>query len=586
MQKQLFFFLICAFTGGLTAPTFSQAHITPILEQAFQQGKNMDILVIFKEKADLSAATRIHGKNQKAAFVFAQLQSVAERTQRPVRDFLHLENAEVNSFYIVNAISVKNCSATLARQLASFETVATIASDPWVSLPLPVQEPIVAERDGVEWGIEKINAPSVWALGYSGQGVTVGGADTGYDFTHPALNSHYRGFNTISGQTDHNYSWHDAIIAPSPLNTTPDNPCGYNIDAPCDDHGHGTHTAGTMAGDDHQGNQIGVAPGAKWIGCRNMERGSGQPSSYIECFEWFLAPTDLNGENPNIDFAPHVINNSWYCSSEEGCTDTSVDELIHEALVNLKASGVVVVVSNGNFGNGGCATTTGAPAYFAESFSVGSTTSDDLISNFSSKGPVFVDLSGRIKPDVSAPGQAVRSCIPGNNYAFFSGTSMAGPHVAGLVALILSANPALAGEVAAIENIIKNTCVPLNGPVDCSDNNGMNYPNNTFGYGRINALDAVNDALSISNTSFIADVPQCYAYPNPVHNELIVQSNGNAQITACQITDVQGRQVRAWPGHESSQLRLDLTGFTEGVYLIYATLSTGNIQTLKVVVQH
>src|ERR1039458_1392180 len=158
--------------------------------------------------------------------------------------------------------------------------------------------------------------------------------------------------------------------------------------------------------------QIGMAPGAKWIGCRNMERNWGTPASYVECFQWFLAPTDLNGQNPDPSKAPDVINNSWYSDASEGTTNLFV---FQTAVENLRAAGVVVVVSAGNEGSG-CSTIT-SPAIYDASFSVGATDSGDNIAGFSSRGPVTVDGSNRLKPDVSAPGVNIRSSVPGNGYA-------------------------------------------------------------------------------------------------------------------------------------------------------------------------
>ena len=68
---------------------------------------------------------------------------------------------------------------------------------------------------------------------------------------------------------------------------------------------------GTMVGDDGGANQVGMAPDAKWIGCRNMDVGNGTPATYSECFQFFLAPTDLTGANPNPALAPHAINRNW-----------------------------------------------------------------------------------------------------------------------------------------------------------------------------------------------------------------------------------------------------------------------------------
>ncbi len=147
-------------------------------------------------------------------------------------------------------------------------------------------------------------------MGYSGQGVVVGGQDTGYDWDHPALVGAYRGWD--GSTVSHDYHWHDAIHGNDP-HTSPGNPCGYDLPEPCDDRGHGTHTMGTVLGDDGGRNQIGVAPGAQWIGCRNMDRGYGQPATYLECFEFFLAPYPVGGRLHRAipDLAPDVTNNSW-----------------------------------------------------------------------------------------------------------------------------------------------------------------------------------------------------------------------------------------------------------------------------------
>lgn len=565
--------------------------IAPELREAFLRGETPDIMIVMAEQADVSGANNLHGKGKKAVFVFDRLRQTAERTQYNLRQLLASENADANSFYIVNAVSVKNCSAALAEKIVALSEVKGISADPWVAFPQPETARDnfsgVAERNGTEWGIQKINAPAVWALGYTGQGITVGGADTGYDWGHPAIKTHYRGY-TSETVFNHNYNWHDAIKANSPLN--PDsipNPCGINISAPCDDNNHGTHTAGTMVGDDGQGNQIGVAPGAQWVGCRNMERGWGQPSTYIECFEWFLAPTDLNGQQADPLKSPHVVNNSWYCAVSEGCTDLNINELLHIAVINLKASGVVVVVSNGNFGSQGCASTYGPPAYFEESFSVGSTQESDTISNFSSRGPVIIDGSQRIKPNVSAPGQFVRSSIPGNQYAYFSGTSMAGPHVVGLVALMLSANPALVGEVSKVEDLIEATCLPINGLADCSDNNGLDYPNNTYGFGRVDALKAVEQALLVSAEEGSPSELSVVVFPNPATNQIYIgghQLNGPVTI---KLYDARGnllaeKQVSATAGQ---LIPMEAGGFPEGVCFWQVQKTDGQSASGKILIK-
>ena len=316
-----------------------------------------------------------------------------------------------------------------------------------------------------------------------------------------------------------------------------------------------------------------------------MERGWGQPSTYLDCFEWFLAPTDTNGLNPLPEKAPHVINNSWYCGVEEGCTDLDINDMLRLAVVNLKASGVVVVISNGNNGSQGCGSTTGPPAYFEESFSIGSTQESDTISNFSSRGPVLIDGSGRVKPNVSAPGQFIRSSTPNGNYGYSSGTSMAGPHVVGLVALILSANPALIGEVAAVEDIVESTAVPLYGWVDCSDNGGQTLPNNTYGYGRVDALAAVNKALLVDVPYNPASDISVSVFPNPASTVMYFSLSGISGTTCTlQIFSPDGRLVQetAVTTTGSDRIKVPVSKWSNGLYFWSVTTENGIKQSGKI----
>lgn len=199
-----------------------------------------------------------------------------------------------------------------------------------------------------------------------------------------------------------------------------------------------------------------------------MERGLGKPSSYLECFEWFLAPTDFNGLNPDTDKSPHVINNSWYCATFEGCTDLSVNELLHTAVINLKAAGVVVVVSNGNDG-GTWATTSNPPAYFEESFSVGATRSNDTIAGFSSRGPGIDSDSCVSNPTCVWLLMSVPAFVRVNTPIF---QARAWPDLMWLVWLrsCCRRTPHLAGDVAAIETIIEESAVYLADTLDCAPN--------------------------------------------------------------------------------------------------------------------
>ncbi len=554
--------------------------ISPAVQAAFGRGEQVDLLVAFQEQADLRGARDIKTKSAKARFVYHQLLQTAAGAQARAICLLRQKDARINSFFLVNAIAVEAADPSLIALLAELPEVRSIGIDPWAPFQEPVPEQnVVTQRNAIEWGVERINAPLVWAMGYTGQGITIGGADTGYDWQHPALQSKYRGWNAYDSSATHHYNWHDAIHEVSPLSPdTTVNSCGLNLSSPCDDGFHGTHTMGTMTGDDEMGNQIGVAPGARWIGCRNMERGNGKPSSYLECFQWFLAPTDLNGLNADPELAPHVINNSWSCTVGEGCTDLTVNELLREAVVNLKTSGVVVVVSNGNFGRYGCNTTQEPPAYFEESFSVGSTRFNDTLSNFSSRGPVTIDGSNRIKPNVTAPGSLVRSSFPGGNYNYLSGTSMAGPHVAGLVALILSARPEFAGNVDLIEHIVEQSAVYKIDTSNCGID-GTLRPNNAYGWGRVDALAALNMILEEVSTTEEPPGFSATVSPNPSKGEMLFDLQNMSGKATLNIYSTDGRLVFATNRTIQNRdlLPVSLASERPGIYFWQVTTGAGSV---------
>jgi subtilisin family serine protease len=451
-----------------------------------------EFVIFLNEQADLSAAASLKTKLEKGEFVYRKLTETARQTQAPILADLTAQGASHQPFWVANMIWVRG-DLSLVQRMAARADVKRVCANPTVYVPeptAPVTRAPLSVSSGVEWNISKVHATEAWSLGYTGQTVVVAGQDTGYQWNHPALINHYRGYDGVS--TNHNYNWHDAIHS-NDVHNSGTNPCGYNLLAPCDDNGHGTHTVGTMVGDDGAGNQIGMAPGAKWIGCRNMERGWGSPASYSECFQWFIAPTDLNGNNPDPSKAPDVINNSWYCPAEEGCTSP---EMLQTVVDNTRAAGIVVVVSAGNSGLSGCSSVSEEPAIYDASLSVGATDSSDNIANFSSRGPVTVDGSNRLKPNLSAPGVNVRSSYPTSTYAVLSGTSMAGPHVAGAVALLISAHPELRGQPDTIQSLLQQLATPLTNSEVCGGLAAANVPNNTFGWGRLDALASLGLADS------------------------------------------------------------------------------------------
>jgi serine protease AprX len=451
------------------------------------------VVIYLKSQADLRAA---YGMSDPARgwYVYRTLKEHAAKTQAPVIKQLQDRGVPYQSYWAANVIFTRG-SPTLVSDLAARSDVAVIESNDASKWITDTKGSKAGSSTGhsaatVENGVMKVHAPELWKLGFTGQDIVVANQDTGVRWTHNALKPHYRGWDAGTQTADHNYNWHDSIHHDIDGNGT--NPCGFDSRQPCDDNAHGTHTTGTAVGDDGAGNQIGVAPGAKWIGCHNMDSGTGRPETYTECFQFFIAPTDLHGQNPRPDLRPDVMNNSWGCPTSELCAADTLRQIVE----NTQAAGIFVEVSAGNEGPN-CSTVNNPPSLYEASYSTAAVDGHQAHNNlagFSSRGPVTVDGSNRIKPNIAAPGVNVRSSVNTSDTAYesgWSGTSMAGPHVVGVVALLWSAYPTLRRDIAGTKALLNETANPdvvVSNGTQCG---GIDHvPNNHFGYGLVDVLAA------------------------------------------------------------------------------------------------
>ncbi|MGN9768177.1 S8 family serine peptidase [Micromonospora sp. SD12] len=456
--------MILAATGLAATGSGAQASpsdkIRPELTKELQGKTEGDFWIRFKDRADLGEAAAIKDWAKRGTAVADALKKTAANSQSKIRAELDGSGTKYETFWATNAIKVSGGSLTMAQSFAAHAEVEGLYAPVAYEVPEVTKGTDEKTVNALEWGIANINADDVWSqYGVKGAGITVANIDTGVQFNHPALVNSYRG-NNGDGTFDHNYNWFRAAGS-----------CA----APCDTNGHGTHTMGTMAGADGA-NQIGVAPEVKWIaanGCCPSD------AALVTSGQWMLEPTDLNGQNPDASKRPNIINNSW------GTTLPSNDPFMEDVTLAWTASGIFGVWSNGN--SGSACQTSGSPGSLVSNYSAGAYDVNNNIASFSSRG---AGQNGEIKPNIAAPGVNVRSSIPGSGYASYNGTSMAAPHLAGAIALLWSAAPALVGDVTATRALLDNSAIDK-ADAQCG---GTADDNNVFGEGRLDALALLNGA--------------------------------------------------------------------------------------------
>jgi len=423
--------------------------------------------VVLKDQSDTSFALEIEDWQERRQVVFDTLTGKADESQASLRDLLKERGADYTSFYLVNALEVHGNG--LRGLLTKQPDVQTILESPQAR---PLRRPQPADPGNspqyqlgeITWNIQKIEANRAWEeVGITGEGIVIGIADSGVDAQHPALAENYHG------------QWYDPWEGAL---------------QPVDEDGHGTGTAGVALGQDG----IGVAPGAVWIGCRNLARNLGNPGDYLRCMQFLFAPFPAEGD-PLQDGDPslgaHLTSNSWGCPAEEGCDLLTLGIGVE----NLANAGQLMVVSAGN--EGPSCYTVGAPANAPQALSVGATDKLNLLAYFSSRGPADDGAGDEVtKPDFVAPGSEVLSSWAGGGYNTADGTSFAGPHLAGTVALMWSANPALIGDLETTRRILAETATGIQAQAGCGGS--TDDQNNAYGYGVINAYAAVQQALALA----------------------------------------------------------------------------------------
>lgn len=450
------------------------------LMDQFDNQEEVTFLVKFKQKADTEKAvqdvrdnadknslTSMEIQANQHAAAVTELRETAMNEQQDVLTYLEDSDQvkDYHAYFIVNGMAVTG-SKEVAAEIAEYPEVEKILPNEnrqlfsTSAMDENVKKP-EADLDHVEWNVEKVKAPHAWDEGVDGKGTVIASIDTGVDWEHPALKEKYRGYQPETEEVDHAYSWFDATTGET---------------EPYDDQGHGTHTVGTMVGSESDDtNQIGVAPEASWMAVKAFEDEGATDDDLLAAAEWIIAPTDEDG-NTRLEMAPDIVNNSWGGGP-------GLDEWYRDVVKEWRHANIFPVFAAGNVDNDnpGGPGSVASPANYPESFAVGATDITDKLASFSLEGPSPYD---EIKPDVVAPGQAIRSSIPGDEYAENSGTSMAAPAVSGVVSLMQSIDKTTTPD--ELEEILTSTAIPL------TDEDYENSPNNGYGHGLVDALNAVS----------------------------------------------------------------------------------------------
>jgi len=389
----------------------------------------------------------------KASLMTTLMKQLTSQSQSPFMSIINQFGAgtKATPFYISNVISMKDVNLPLINALATVPGPFTLREEQIFSggdiESSPGQNNISSLAARGQWSVEKIEAPAVWDNGIFGEGILIANIDSGVYKDHEALRDNFAG------------AWKDAVNGQD--------------DQPYDDHGHGTHTMGTICG---RSRGIGVAPGATWIACKaldSLNRGSEQ--SLLSCGQWIFEQRPL----------PHVVCNSWG-------GDRGGNTWYNNVISSWRSVGIIPVFSIGNDGNQ-CGTAR-SPGDQDNLISVGNTDINDVVARTSSRGPAV--RSRKTKPEVSAPGENVWSASNNGDtqYRSFSGTSMAAPHVTGAIALMLQANPGLQFNDILL-TLTRSADRPKASKADlkCEPSNSKTtYPNNAYGYGRINVRKAID----------------------------------------------------------------------------------------------
>ncbi|KAF0685917.1 Aste57867_22234 [Aphanomyces stellatus] len=485
------------------APSIIVAKISIHVHRALEVANMADIAIEFHAAETSAPRSRIEGMimDDHRTAVYRALRAAADAAAAQLAGVL---NVTCTTFWIKKSAVCRGLTHDQVHAVANLDLVQRVIQPFSIHLnsqPLFVDAASSSDNDDAttlaaepQWGVDTIGAPAIWNH-VTGRGVVVGSIDTGAAFRHEAIQHNWR---KTKGWFN---PYNESSVHPLPIDTD----------------GHGTHTIGTMVG----AHGIGVAPDAQWISCLGLYGGDGTHEALVACLQFMMCPTDLDGTHPDCTLGADVVNNSW------GDDDGLDGRWLADILDVYHTVGIVPVFSNGN--TGPRCTTIDVPANSPRVLSVGAVGSfannPNALAYFSSKGPATTVVNDttthasanytvqRIKPDVVAPGMFVRSADAANltGYVRRAGSSMAAPHVTGAVALLKQAWPRITyDELYALLTThadramlepephtwhYPNGTIIARGAVNCGGVLDTAWPNNRFGYGRVNVAAILDGVL-------------------------------------------------------------------------------------------
>ena len=492
MKKNYYFFVCLLIFPFFLNTATAQPEITPALQNIVSEKGDDEFISVnirlskqYDEEKLFVQSRQISGREARREFVVNELKDFRDTHQAGLLSYLEARKSagkvkEIRSFWISNVV---NClvKPEVVNELAAMKDLARLDynKERYVLMSDAHQqgntlmEPDNTLTNNLAWNVTLVNADQAWNEGFTGEGIVVAVLDTGVNYNHQDLQGNM--------WTHPDYPNHGYNTAGNNHNTM-----DYNS--------HGTHCAGTVAGHGAAGTGTGIAPGASIMALKVLS----DSGSSSEAAVWA-------GIQFAVDYGAHIMSLSLGWMHSWGPDRSTWRSTMNNAL----SAGLIASVASGNEGSSGSqppsqVRTPGdiPPPWLhpdqtlqggiSAVVSVGATTSNDNLAGFSSKGPVsWQDVSpfndyayapgmGLIRPDVVAPGSGILSLTHNSNagYTTKSGTSMAAPAVAGAMALILSKNPNLLPE--QVSQILEETAFSTSGS-----------KNNTFGSGRIDALEAV-----------------------------------------------------------------------------------------------